>query len=321
MKLTKYLMPLLAIALAVTPLAAQDAETGTPPAKVAKASVKKETVTISRIVALPAVMRDVKKNNSLDSFERIAQSMPDSIGNYILATRKLDVVPCDADIEQCINAIDGSTGTLTDVGEEIVAKFRAVNYPISVTINDYQDKFYQDKIRGELVKLREIRFGATVKLLDSKRGIIKISQNISVEHHLQLILRLPGEGGGDETEKVFSETADKLCRKIAFSIVDFIAPAKIIGVNKKGVATINKGRDTDIEKGQIYDVFEVGEEMIDPDTGESLGKEETLIGKIKVIACQPKVSRAKIISQEEDYEIGIGNVVRLTEPEEKRRRR
>lgn len=318
MKLTKYLIPLLAIALAATPLAAQDAEAGTPPAKAAKTPVKKETVTISRIVTLPAVTQDLQKNEAVASFNRIAQSMPDSIGNYIIATRKLDVVPCDADIEQCINAIDGSTGTLTDVGEEIVAKFRAVNYPISVTISDYQDLRAQTELRGNLAEVRTIRFGATVKVLDSATGTIKISQNVSVKR--QFRATTGGEWdtkGGSKTEELFGKTSDDLCRKIAFSIVDFIAPAKIIAVNKKGIASINKGKDTDIRKGQIYDVFEVGEEMIDPETGESLGKEETLIGKVKVIGCLPKFSRAKIISQEEGYEIGVGNVVRLAEPEEK----
>ena len=305
MKLTKYLITLLAIALA-----------GTVAGKSENAPVKKETITIGRIVTNPAVMRDIKKHGSLGSFERIAESMPDSIGTYILATRKFDVVPCDSDIEQCIKAIDGSISTLVRPDDEIVAKFRSVDYPISVTINDYQDKYYEDKIRGELVKLREIRFGATIKVLDSAKGVVRISQNVSVEHYLQIVLRLSGKGG-DETEKVFSETADKLCRKIAFSIVDFIAPAQIVSINKKGIASINKGRDTDIAKNQIYDVFEVGEEIIDPGTGESLGKDEVLIGQIKIISCLPKLSRARVISREDGYEISVGNIVRPASPEGK----
>ena len=39
----------------------------------------------------------------------------------------------------------------------------------------------------------------------------------------------------------------------------------------------------------------MGEELIDPDTKESLGREEILIGKVKIIGVLPKTSTAEII--------------------------
>ena len=42
-------------------------------------------------------------------------------------------------------------------------------------------------------------------------------------------------------------------------------------------------------------MFAVGEELIDPDTKESLGREEILIGKVKITSVLPKTSTAEII--------------------------
>ena len=55
-------------------------------------------------------------------------------------------------------------------------------------------------------------------------------------------------------------------------------------------------------------MFAVGEELIDPDTKESLGKEEVLVGKAKIISVQPKTSSAEII---DDKGIDKGAVLRL----------
>jgi hypothetical protein len=46
--------------------------------------------------------------------------------------------------------------------------------------------------------------------------------------------------------------------------------------------------------------FALGEELIDPDTRESLGREEIFIGKAKIMSVLPKTSTAEIL---EDFGI------------------
>ncbi len=47
--------------------------------------------------------------------------------------------------------------------------------------------------------------------------------------------------------------------------------------------------------GATYTVYGVGEELIDPTTGLSLGKEESKIGRIEVTSVEEKFSKAKIL--------------------------
>ncbi len=54
-------------------------------------------------------------------------------------------------------------------------------------------------------------------------------------------------------------------------------------------------------------------QLIDPDTGESLGLEESFAGKLKITECRPKFSQGKVLSREEDSEISVGCIVRPAE--------
>ncbi|MFJ7697262.1 hypothetical protein [Lysinibacillus fusiformis] len=59
---------------------------------------------------------------------------------------------------------------------------------------------------------------------------------------------------------------------------------KVIKVLEDGLRLVmNKGSIDDIRVGEKYLLFELGEELFEPDTGESLGKLELVKGKGKVI--------------------------------------
>jgi hypothetical protein len=53
-------------------------------------------------------------------------------------------------------------------------------------------------------------------------------------------------------------------------------------------------------------------ELFDPDTGESLGSGEELVGTIEIVRINPKASYGKILSEEDpEYgPIGVGDIVR-----------
>ena len=57
---------------------------------------------------------------------------------------------------------------------------------------------------------------------------------------------------------------------------------------------INAGTNSGIKAGDSFIVYRPGEELIDPQTGISLGSEITKIGKIKVTSVAEKFSKATI---------------------------
>jgi hypothetical protein len=71
--------------------------------------------------------------------------------------------------------------------------------------------------------------------------------------------------------------------------------------------TINCGADAGLKPGQVFDVYAVGKELKDPTTGETLGHDEQLVGRVAVSELQPKFSKAKVW---EDKGIAAGAVLR-----------
>ena len=82
-----------------------------------------------------------------------------------------------------------------------------------------------------------------------------------------------------------SGAADKLVQKMISSIY----PIMIVKVLNGSTAIVNRGEDS-IKKGESYGVFLMGEELKDPQSGESLGALEVEVGVGTIVDVKPKVS-------------------------------
>jgi len=71
--------------------------------------------------------------------------------------------------------------------------------------------------------------------------------------------------------------------------------------------TINRGEGGGVAVGETFNAYALGEELIDPDTKESLGREEVKVGKVKITQVNPKTSIGEIL---DDTGIDKGAVLR-----------
>ncbi len=104
-----------------------------------------------------------------------------------------------------------------------------------------------------------------------------------------------GKEGFDET--IIGKAARKAVDEVAGALSKKFDEAgggavKIIKITGKQIY-INSGGADGEKEGHVYGIYRMGEEMIDPDTGESLGSEETKIGTAKVVKVTPKYSVAE----------------------------
>ena len=132
------------------------------------------------------------------------------------------------------------------------------------------------------------------------------STNLQISNKDILENRPNATRDGVPNDEILVSTAREMAEKIANRIANVIFPPKVVNKREKQI-TINRGEGTDIAVGQSWNVFAIGEELIDPDTKESLGKEEVLIGKVKILSVLPKTSTAEIL---EDLGIDKGAIVR-----------
>ncbi len=97
--------------------------------------------------------------------------------------------------------------------------------------------------------------------------------------------------------KATRQAIDAIVQKIDDNMVNLKWQAKVIKADAQ--VFINAGSASGIENGQQLLVFRAGEELVDPDTGISLGSEESQIGVIEVVnntVGNGKASVCKIIS-------------------------
>ncbi len=112
----------------------------------------------------------------------------------------------------------------------------------------------------------------------------------------------------------------KATRKAVTSVVQLITEnigkvpwqGRILRVNPDGTVLMKPGSEGNIKTGMEFDVFRKGEDIIDPDTGQSLGSEDERIASIKVVQdmLQGKASKANVTS---GSGIQAGDIVRQKE--------
>lgn len=99
------------------------------------------------------------------------------------------------------------------------------------------------------------------------------------------------EPAGASDEQIYLDSLKKISQKITTELIENIYPIKIVNA-QNGQITINQGS---LAKGTQYEVYKLGKKLYDSYTKESLGRAETLIGKIEITRSLPKYSVAKII--------------------------
>lgn len=249
------------------------------------------------------------------SLGRVAESMGQQMIDRIHNTRKFSVVS-RSDLNTILKDQDLQR-YFTDPTDANIAqafKIAGCKYALIATVDDFQD--LEEELVAEggqvIATKRTVRLSAVVKIYDTTTGMLLESANFQLSNKDGERRQQGIQADGKSSDALFTDMARMMSHKAANRVLDVVYPAKIIAQTNE-LVTINRGDGTGIAKGQIWSVFAIGEELIDPDTGESLGSEEVPVGKVEILAVTPKFSRAKVI---EDYGVDKLQVLRLDEKED-----
>lgn len=283
MRLTRILAATLALLVTVNALSAQ-APTGLKKLAIGK-------VKVGEAVRADAV--DAGKRNKID---RMTQNVEAQLRSAFQSTRRFELIgraDADALVEEA-----GATGRTFEFGE--------ADYLLVVEIDDFQDSMETKTFAalGKTVTSRTIRFAGITTIYNAKTNAVIETANIDVSETAPEETR--GATTGDTRDALLRELTKKLAEQTAQRVTDVVYPARILAKTDMTV-TISRGEGTGVAAGQLWEVFALGAEMKDPDTGVSLGREELFVGKIRITRVTPKTSQATIT---EDTGVGNGAIVR-----------
>ena len=259
---------------------------------------QKETIGVTAVKPTQAILQNVDRAGKRISLDRVLQSMNGQLIDRINATRKFQVV-ARSDLDDILKEQDFASSGNVDLNDKSAAqqfKIAGVKYLVVTTVDDFQD--YNEVATfqgtGRSATKRVIRLSCVGKIYDSATGKLLESTNFQISNKDVSENKTYSVRDSNLNEDLLVAIAREMSGKIANRVTDVIFPPKVLSKRDKQI-TINRGDGTDIAVGQIWNVFAVGEELIDPDTKESLGREEILIGKAKITSVLPKTSTAEII--------------------------
>lgn len=99
---------------------------------------------------------------------------------------------------------------------------------------------------------------------------------------------------GGASRAILDKTLEKAAGTLANRVADTIFPVLVVTV-KGNKLWANRGDDSGMKMGEVFEIFEPGEELLDPHTGESLGTTEMEVGTAKVSRVNPKVTVLDIV--------------------------
>ncbi len=285
MKLSRLLALTSALALVSSALIAQPAP-----------GLKK--IGISDVKPSPAIVAKAAANGTRNSLERVVEALDSQLIDRVHATRKFDVI-ARSDLSSILKERDFAGGNF---------KVSGVDYLLVTSIDDFQDYSETRTFAaiGKTASWRIIRLAAVGKIYEASTGRLIESANLPLEIRDQEENPADDTKNGELSDRLLEDITSQMADKIANRVVDVIYPARVIAKMDKEV-TINRGDGTDIAVGQVWNVYAQGKELIDPDTGASLGREELRVGQVRIRRITPKFSIADVL---EDTGIDQGAILR-----------
>src|SRR3972149_787664 len=257
---------------------------------------QKETIGVTAVKPTQAILQNVDRAGKRISLDRVLQSMNGQLIDRINATRKFQVV-ARGDLDDVLKEQDFASSGNVDLKDKSAAqqfKVAGVKYLVVTTVDDFQD--YNEVATfqgtGRSATKRVIRLSCVGKIYDSATGKLLESTNFQISNKDVSENKTYSVRDSNLNEDLLVAIAREMSGKIANRVTDVIFPPKVLSKRDKQI-TINRGDGTDIAVGQIWNVFAVGEELIDPDTKESLGRKKFLVGKVKITVFCLKLQRLK----------------------------
>ncbi|MBO94615.1 MAG: hypothetical protein CMI32_06935 [Opitutales bacterium] len=253
---------------------------------------KQDILNLEPVTANESVMTDSFQEGSGISFIRVSETLEGSLLAALNDARKFTVVyrGKGSDPIAPLVAVEGR-------------RIRLVN-----KIDDFQD--YEKKASleglGEVVTKRTVRIGMVGSLFDVETSEMLASAKVRLERSETNVTRISDRRPVVRSQKILVEVSDAVAREMVTHCLDCLSPARVIAKTGKQI-TFNRGSDFGYPQGQFLEIYALGEDLKDPDTGDSLGSEEVLVGLAKVRRVTEKFSIAMII---EDHGIEKSHVVR-----------
>lgn len=168
-----------------------------------------------------------------------------------------------------------------------------VDYMLVGTISNFELErvAYQIKMLDKTGYRNKAKFIADYRIIVMPTRQVKWSDSVTLNLDTNALRRLVDS---DDPEIIQHALLAEGARQIVYKALANIYPIRIATIQPGGRLIFNQGGKT-VSEGELFDIFKVGDKVVDPYSGESLGAAETWIATAKVERVLAKQSYAAVI--------------------------
>ncbi|MBC8040421.1 MAG: hypothetical protein H7Y06_07765 [Opitutaceae bacterium] len=265
----------------------------------AQEAAGKKSLVLTKITATDAVSKRMANQGVTLSIESVLQALDTQVYDRLVNSRRFNIFDrSDAD---ALLAEAGATGA--------TFAFSKADYVLTIRLDSFNDRLETRKFASlnKTVTARVIEASGVAKVTVGSTGLAVGTANVQIlVRDTENLSSSTINKVGEATDALINQATRELAEKLTIRAIDFIYPARILSKRDKTV-TINRNDTSGIKVGQVWEVLALGDELVDPDTGEK-SREEVFVGTIKVTRVTPQNTQAEII---EDTGIDKLAIVRL----------
>lgn len=268
--------------------------------------------------------------------QALSQGFRTMLETAIVKSRKMDVmerVRMDTILEE---QLLGQADLTTSGGE--VGGLIGIDYMIYGAITKFGVREEGFSVGGGVTSLLDDRLAGIVgsvgsssattemavdiKVTDVANGQIVLADTVEGQAEQGKVMQAGGVRIAEGTGDPFADVQRVVAQRLAEAVVTSRIPIKVIQVQDDDTLILNYG-NVFLSPGDTLALFDVGEQFVDPDTGEVLGSEETQVGTVQIAAAETKFSKARVV--EASSTVAAGAVLRRiqvapdTKPKERQR--
>lgn len=265
----------------------------------AQEAPQKKKLAITKITANEALRMRMSKQGVALSLDTVLQALESQVYDRVVNTRRFEVHErADADALATESAATGNAFA-----------FEGVDYLLTIRVDSFNDRVETRKLAalGKTIRARVVELSAVAKVTEvaTQRAIVTTNFQVS-QRDAENRSENTTERVGEASDALMIAATRDMAQKIASRAADAVYPARVLAKRDRTV-TINRNDQSGVRVGQVWEVFILGEELVDPDTGDK-SREEVFVGKVKISRVTPQNSQAEIL---DDTGIDRGALVRL----------
>jgi curli biogenesis system outer membrane secretion channel CsgG len=232
-----------------------------------------------------------KFENKTGASDDLFQNLRSRITNEIINTRKFDVVEREQ-IKSVMSEVNLQQQGLTNPAESpdspTEGKMKAAGFVIYGSVLHLGLDGASGTVGDVTASRANARVEIQLRIANAEDGKILSSKEVISTASQSGVGSSGTTSGGNFADQLIESSIRTAASDVVGELMALAYPIRVIAVGADNI-TINLAQEQSAI-GKRFKVYSEGEELVDPDTGDSLGKDEKCLGEVVVAEVKPKVS-------------------------------